>query len=200
MPKPTSAQTSYAKVTSRALLACLPTCFTAPASLPVSSSIIVIDKENAAGRTGIFMIDASKGFVKDGNKNRLRHQDIHKIVDVFNKQIELPKYSRMVSVAEIEANDYNLNIPRYIDSTEDEDLHDIAAHLLGGIPNYDIDALDLYWQVFPTLKQQLFEAGPRSGYSQLSVDILQVKQIIFTHHEFVAYIQAVTALFEQWQT
>src|SRR5207245_3758228 len=66
----------------------------------------------------------------------LRHQDIHKIVDVFNKQIELPKYSRMVSVAEIAANDYNLNIPRYIDSTEAEDLHDIEAHLLGGIPNY----------------------------------------------------------------
>ena len=89
------------------------------------------------------MIDASKGFVKDGNKNRLRHQDIHKIVDVFNKQIELPKYSRMVSMAEIEANDYNLNIPRYIDSTEAEDLHDIEAHLLGGIPNRDIDGLDV---------------------------------------------------------
>src|SRR6266566_3259795 len=115
----------------------------------IPACIIVIDKENAASRSGIFMIDASKGFIKDGNKNRLRHQDIHKIVDVFNKQIELPKYSRMVSVAEIAANDYNLNIPRYIDSTEAEDLHDIEAHLLGGIPNYDIDALDGYWQVFP---------------------------------------------------
>ncbi len=146
------------------------------------------------------MIDASKGFMKDGNKNRLRHQDIHKIVDVFNKQIELPKYARMVSVAEIAANDYNLNIPRYIDSTEAEDLHDIEAHLLGGIPNYDIDALDVYWQVFPTLKQQLFEAGPRAGYSLLRVDIAQIKPTIFTHPEFVAYTQAVTALFEQWQT
>src|SRR5437660_690833 len=84
----------------------------------IPACIIVIDKENAAGRSGIFMIDASKGFVKDGNKNRLPHQDIHKIVDVFNKQIELPKYSRMVSVAEIETNDYNLNIPRYIDSSK----------------------------------------------------------------------------------
>src|SRR2546421_392765 len=166
----------------------------------IPACIIVIDKENATGRTGIFMIDASKGFVKDGNKNRLRHQDIHKIVDVFNKQIEVPKYSHMVSVAEIAANDYNLNIPRYIDSTEDEDLHNIAAHLLGGIPNYDVDALDNYWQVFPTLKQQLFEAGPRAGYSQLRADIAQIKLAIFTHPEFVAYIQAVTALFEQWQT
>src|SRR2546421_1569139 len=163
----------------------------------IPACIIVLDKENAAGRTGIFMIDASKSFVKDGNKNRLRHQDIHKIVDVFNKQIELPNYSRMVSVAEIAANDYNLNIPRYIDSTEDEDLHDIAAHLLGGIPNRDIDALDNYWQVFPTLKQQLFAAGQRTGYSQLGVEHVEVKQIIFTHPEFVAYNQAVTALFEQ---
>src|SRR6266487_3057012 len=166
----------------------------------IPACIIVIDKENAASRTGIFMIDASKGFMKDGNKNRLRHQDIHKIVDVFNKQIELPKYSRMVPVAEIAANDYNLNIPRYIDSSEAEDLQDIEAHLLGGIPNYDIEALDDYWQVFPTLKQQLFEAGPRAGYSQLKVDVAQIKPTIFTHPEFVTYFQTVTALFEQWQT
>jgi type I restriction enzyme M protein len=166
----------------------------------IPACIIVIDKENAASRSGIFMIDASKGFMKDGNKNRLRHQDIHKIVDVFNKQIELPKYSRMVSVAAIAAKDYNLNIPRYIDSSEAEDLHDIEAHLLGGIPNYDIDALDHYWQVFPTLKQQLFEAGPRTGYSQLRVDAGQIKPAILTHPEFVAYTQAVTALFEQWQS
>ena len=87
----------------------------------IPACIIVLDKENAANRTGIFMIDASKGFLKDGNKNRLRHQDIHKIVDVFNRQLELPRYSRMVSVAEIEANDYNLNLPRYIDSSEPEE-------------------------------------------------------------------------------
>ena len=166
----------------------------------IPACIIVLDKENAASRSGIFMIDASKGFIKDGNKNRLRHQDIHKIVDVFNKQIEVPKYSRMVSVSEIEKNEYNLNIPRYIDSSEAEDVHDIEAHLLGGIPNYDIDALDDYWQVFPTLKQQLLEASPRAGYSQLKVDIAQIKPTISTHPEFVAYIQTVTALFEQWQT
>src|SRR5438876_3646787 len=166
----------------------------------IPACIIVLDKENAASRTGIFMIDASKGFVKDGNKNRLRHQDIHKIVDVFNKQIELPKYSRMVSVAEIAANDYNLNIPRYIDSADAEDMQDIEAHLLGGIPNYDIDALDNYWQVFPTLKQQLFEVGPRAGYIQLRVDIAQIKLTIFTHPEFRTYTQAVAELYVQWQT
>ncbi len=82
------------------------------------------------------MIDASKGFVKDGNKNRLREQDVHKIVDIFNRQLETPKYSRMVPTAEIAdpKNDYNLNIPRYIDSQEEEDLQDIEAHLKGGIP------------------------------------------------------------------
>ncbi len=166
----------------------------------IPACIIVLDKENAAGRTGIFMIDASKGFVKDGNKNRLRQQDIHKIVDVFTRQLELPRYSRMVRVDEIEANDYNLNIPRYIDSSEAEDLHDIAAHLLGGIPNRDIDALESYWQVFPTLKRQLFEAGPRVGYSQLLVESTQIKPTIFAHPEFAEYTHTVTLLFEQWKT
>src|SRR5579883_3508154 len=165
----------------------------------IPACIIVLDKENAANRTGIFMIDASKGFVKDGNKKRLRHQDIHKIVDVFNRQLELPRYSRMVSVAEIEGHDYNLNIPRYIDSTEPEDLHDIAAHLLGGIPNHDIEALDAYWQVFPALKQHLFAAGPRPGYSTLQVDSAQIKPTILTHAEFLTYTRTVTALFERWQ-
>jgi type I restriction enzyme M protein len=166
----------------------------------IPACIIVLDKENAANRKGIFMIDASKGFMKDGNKNRLRHQDIHKIVDVFTKQIELPKYSRMVSVAEIEANDYNLNIPRYIDSSEPEDLHDIEAHLLGGIPNVDIDALEDYWQVFPTLKQQLFEASARPGYSQLKVDASLIKMAISLNSEYMAYTRATADLFVQWQS
>ncbi len=175
----------------------------------IPACIIVLDKENSANRSGIFMIDASKGFMKDGNKNRLRHQDIHRIVDIFNRQIEQSKYSRMVSVAEIEANDYNLNIPRYIDSSDPEDLHDIAAHLLGGIPNYDIEALDAYWQVFPTLRQQLFTQSSRTGYSELHAgisgisgisDITQIKPTITTHPEFVAYTQMVADLFTQWQT
>ena len=85
----------------------------------IPACILVLDKENAQARTGVFMIDASKGFIKDGPKNRLRSQDIHKIVDVFNKQTEIERYSRMVPLAEIAdpKNDYNLNIPRYIDSS-----------------------------------------------------------------------------------
>ncbi len=164
----------------------------------IPACIIVLDKENAGSRTGIFMLDASKGFVKDGNKNRLRQQDIHKIVDVFNRQIEIPKYSRMVGVGEIEENEYNLNIPRYIDSTEEEDLHDIEAHLLGGIPNRDIEGLDNYWQVFPTLKTHLFEAGLRPGYSQLCVGSEEIRPVIFSHLEFQAYMRTVTELFEEW--
>jgi type I restriction enzyme M protein len=104
----------------------------------IPACVIVLDKENAAARKGIFMIDASKGFLKDGNKNRLREQDIHKIVDAFNNQIEIKKFSRMVPLAEIEANDFNLNLPRYIDSTDPEDIQDIDGHLRGGIPDRDI--------------------------------------------------------------
>jgi len=165
----------------------------------IPACIIVVDKENAAGRTGLFMIDASKGFMKDGNKNRLRHQDIHKIVDVFNKQLEIPKYSRMVSVAEIEANDYNLNIPRYIDSSEAEDLQDIEAHLQGCIPNADVESMSAYWQVFPTLKTQLFDIGARAGYSQMKIAAAQVKPTIFAHPEFVSYTQSVSNLFQSWK-
>lgn len=168
----------------------------------IPACVVVLDKENAQARTGIFMVDASKGFIKDGNKNRLRAQDIHKIVDVFTRQLELPRYSRMVSVSEISspANDYNLNIPRYIDSSEPEDLQDLDAHLRGGIPNRDIEALDPYWKVFPGLRPALFEAGDRPGYSRAKLESSQVKTTILSHHEFKAYAARVTAAFEDWRT
>ncbi|TVL98580.1 MAG: type I restriction-modification system subunit M [Candidatus Brocadia sp. WS118] len=166
----------------------------------IPACIIVLDKENAENRKGIFMIDASKGFTKDGNKNRLREQDIHRIVDVFNKQIETDKYSRMVPLAEIEANEFNLNIPRYIDSQEAEDIQDIEAHLRGGIPNPDITALREYWEVYPTLKETLFRAGSRENYSILRIEPGQVKQTIFSHPEFTAYSQQIYAAFTRWKT
>jgi type I restriction enzyme M protein len=174
----------------------------------IPACIIVLDKENAAGRKGIFMINASQGFMKDGNKNRLRHQDIHKIVDVFTRQLEIPKYSRMVPLAEISdpKNDYNLNIPRYIDNTEEEDAQDIAAHLLGGIPNRDIERLAAYWDVFKTLRGELFADGARPGYSRLSVEtqdiaslsMNKIKSMIFAHPEFVEFTAATTARFKGW--
>lgn len=167
----------------------------------IPACILVLDKENAGTRTGIFMVDASKGFIKDGNKNRLRAQDIHCIVDTFTRQIEIPRYSRMVPLAEIAdpKNDYNLNIPRYIDSTDPEDLQDIDGHLRGGIPDRDIDALDRYWQVFPAVRKILFESAGRPGYSRLKLLAADTKASIFGHAEFKAFNTSVTFLFEQWK-
>ncbi len=167
----------------------------------IPACVIVIDKENAHVRSGIFMIDASRGFMKDGNKNRLRAQDIHKIVDVFNRQIELPRYSRMVPVSEITspANNYNLNIPRYVDSSEPEDLHDLQAHLSGGIPNRDIGALGAYWTVFPSLRQTLFHSNGHEGYSEACIETQQVKATVLGHEEFKAYSDRVSAVFYRWR-
>jgi len=164
----------------------------------IPACIVVLDKENAEVRKGIFMIDASKGFTKDGNKNRLRAQDIHRIVDTFTRQVAQPGYSRMVPLAEIEKNEFNLNIPRYIDSTEPEDLQDIDAHLRGGIPIRDIDALDRYWQVFPGVRAALFAPAERPGYAGLQAPIGDVKAVIFGHAEFTAFNASVTALFGRW--
>ncbi|MHC1740143.1 MAG: type I restriction-modification system subunit M [Anaerolineaceae bacterium] len=164
----------------------------------IPACIILLDKENAGIRKGIFMIDASKGFLKDGNKNRLRHQDIRKIVDVFNTQLEVPGYSRLVANAEILENDFNLNIPRYIDSSEPEDLQDIEAHLKGGIPNRDIDGMGMYWQSFPSLKAELFTPGDRENYSELKIEATRVKEVVNQNTEFVAFRQQVTALFQTW--
>jgi type I restriction enzyme M protein len=168
----------------------------------IPACIVVIDKEHAHARTGIFMIDASKGFLKDGNKNRLRAQDIHRIVDAFNRQIELPRYSRMVPVAEIAtpANDYNLNIPRYIDASEPEDLHDLNAHLNGGIPNRDIDALGEYWSVFPSLRDALFTHNRHAAYSDAVLESSRVKQAILEHGDFKAFAVRVAAVFDAWRT
>ncbi len=147
------------------------------------------------------MIDASKGFVKDGNKNRLRAQDIHKIVDAFTKQLEVPGFSRLVPLAEISdpKNDYNLNLPRYIDSTEAEDLQDISAHLQGGIPDRDVDALQSYWKVLPSVRARLFGPADRPGYSALLAPAGDIKATIFGHAEFRAFNQTVTDRFAQWK-
>ena len=165
----------------------------------IPACIVILDKENAVSRTGVFMIDASKGFLKDGNKNRLRAQDIHKIVDTFNKQIEVNRYSRMVPMSEIaeEKNDYNLNIPRYIDSSEPEDIQDLHAHLHGGIPDGDLDALHEYWEPFPQLRNQLFTPN-RPGYSDLAVDVSQVQQAILDAPGFHELRDEVSGIVTDW--
>lgn len=164
----------------------------------IPACIVVIDKEEAQARRGIFMIDASGGFMKDGPKNRLRAQDIHKIVDAFTRQVEVPKYARMVSFEEIEKNDYNLNLPRYIDSQVEEDLQDIDGHLRGGIPERDIEGLAAYWQVCPTLKTALFRPR-RAGYADLAVEKTAIKATIYEHAEFAAFIERMNGLFNGWQ-
>ena len=167
----------------------------------IPACILVLDKENATARKGIFMIDASKGFKKDGPKNRFREQDIHKIVDTFTRQDESdPRYARMVPLDEIasSANDYNLNLPRYIDSTEPEDMQDIEGHLRGGIPERDLDALNSYWQIMPGLRAALFTTL-RPGYNQLRLPIAEVKPAIFGHAEFTAFHAATTRLFTHWR-
>lgn len=167
----------------------------------IPACILVLDKENATSRKGIFMIDASKGFIKDGNKNRLREQDIHRIVDTFARLADVPRYSRMVPLDEIAdpKNSYNLNLPRYIDSTEPEDIQDIDGHLRGGIPNRDLDALDRYWQVIPGVRAALFQCADRPGYSQLRLPSAEVKPVIFGHAEFAAFNASVTQCFAAWQ-
>ncbi len=167
----------------------------------IPACILVLDKENAHARKGIFMIDASRGFIKDGNKNRLRAQDMHKIVDTFNRQVEIPRYSRMVPLSEISdpKNDFNLNLPRYIDSTEPEDLQDIDGHLRGGIPERDLDALGDYWQVFPSVRPLLFESAGRPGYNRLRLPVADLKSAIFGHAEFTTFNDSITALFTKWR-
>ncbi len=164
---------------------------------PIPACLILIDKENADNRKAVFMIDASKGYMKE-TKNRLREQDIHKITDAFNKQEEIEKYSRIVPIIEIEQKEYNLNIPRYIDSQEQEDIQDIAAHLMGGIPDADIEALHHYWDVYPGLKDVLFEPA-RKGYSKLRIPKEDIKATIFAHPEFKAYSDKVTKVYDKWQ-
>ncbi len=166
----------------------------------IPACILVLDKENATARKGVFMIDASKGYIKDGNKNRLREQDLHRIVDTFSKQADTSRYARMVPFAEIAdaKNDFNLNLPRYIDSTSPEDLQDIDGHLRGGIPERDLDALGDYWRVLPGVRAVLFETQ-RPGYSHLRLPITEVKPAIFGHPEFTAFNQAASQRFADWR-
>lgn len=123
----------------------------------IPACIIIIDKEDAETREGIFLIDASRGFKKDGSKNRLREQDIEKIVQTFINREEIPGYSCFVKYSDVlEKNGGNLNIPRYIQKIDDTLPQNIAAHLKGGIPGTDVDSLKKLWSIAPALKQEIF--------------------------------------------
>lgn len=166
----------------------------------IPACILVIDKEGAENRSGIFMVDASKGFVKDGNKNRLREQDIYKIVTTFNEQIKTDKkYARFVPNQEIKVkNEYNLNISRYIDSSNAEDLQNIKAHIHGGVPAIDIESLNNYWTVFPTLKDSLLKEHSE-GFFALKVKKDHIRQTVYSNEQFVAYGNEIDNAFLSWK-
>ncbi|MGJ8624006.1 MAG: N-6 DNA methylase [Yoonia sp.] len=164
----------------------------------IPASIIVLDKSEARAERPLFMIDASRGFIKDGNKNRLRERDIHKMIDAFTQELTIPGYSRRVEWDEITRNDFNLNIPRYIDGSDPEDLQDIEAHLKGGVPNRDLDLLSDFWDVMPGVRGPLFGPNPREGYSDPLVGPDEVRDTIRSHPEFGAFRDTVTAIFNAW--
>lgn len=166
----------------------------------IPACILIIDKEDAVNRQGIFMIDASKDFIKDGNKNRLRERDVYKIVTTFNKQIKSnQKYARFVPMIEIkEKNEYNLNISRYIDTSESEDLQNIKAHIHGGIPTVDVDSLDKYWAEFLNLKDTLFTEYDE-GFYKLNISKDTIRQTIYSNEEFASYGNRIDTAFENWK-
>lgn len=166
----------------------------------IPACIIIIDKENADERDGIFMIDASREYIKDGNKNRLRERDVYKITAVFNQRIELPNYSRFVPNDEIMVkNAYNLNIPRYIESGVTEDLQNIEGHLKGGIPSEDVESLSLYWNTFTNLQASLFKPL-REGFYSLAVSKDDIRDTIYDNAEFAAYVSKVENAFARWKS
>lgn len=170
----------------------------------IPACIIVIDKENADERDGIIMLDASRDFIKDGNKNRLRERDIYKITTVFNMLVENhnikadSKYARFVPLSEIKKkNAYNLNIPRYIDSGAAEDVQNIDGHLNGGIPSDDVGSLSLYWKTFPNLQAALF-TPLRKNFFALAVEKGAIRDTIYGERDFSAYADKVENAFENW--
>ena len=146
----------------------------------IPACIIIIDKEGADKREGIFMIDASLGFKKDGNKNRLREQDIEKIVQTFIKKDKVNGYSRFVTYKEIlEENGGNLNVPRYIQKIDDTLPQNIASHLKGGIPEIDIDSIEKLWRISPNLKQEIFTCiSEKHNIYNLAISPSEIETVI----------------------
>ncbi|MGN8540125.1 type I restriction-modification system subunit M [Helicobacter pylori] len=166
----------------------------------IPACVIVLDKENAHARKGVFMIDASKDFKKDGNKNRLRDQDIQKMIDTFNALKEISYYSKMVSLEEISANDYNLNIPRYIAAQQEleKDLFAlINSHKASYLPKNEIKAYDPYFRVFKELKNTLFKKSDKEGYYALKTECENIKELIIQSLEFQTFHASVLSAFDR---
>lgn len=164
----------------------------------IPASIIIIDKKNKDSRKGIFFIDAKDGFKKDGAKNRLREQDIKRIVDAWDAQQSIDHYCRLVGWDEIESNDYNLNIPRYIQPKDIEIQHDIEAHLHGGLPTHDVDGMQTYWNACPSLKVSLFNSTA-NGYYSLKPAKADIAQSIEKDPSYVSQNGRFSALLNEWK-
>lgn len=144
--------------------------------------------------TDTLIIDASKGFIKEGKNNKLRACDIRKIVDTVIKRVDVPKYARRVSKEEIRKNEYNLNIPRYVDSSEPTESWDVYASMFGGIPEEELNALSSYWNVFPSLKQDLFTTDGKC--SHIKVDDL--KSTILANADVQKYLKEYNTIFTDY--
>ena len=165
----------------------------------IPACIIIIEKSEAADRKGVFMIDAKSGYIKDGAKNRLREQDIRRIVDVWQSQRDVPHFARFVPMEEIERNDYNLNIPRYVSAPDTEILQDIDAHLYGGLPKHDIDQLATYWDVCPSLRSDLFSEHPtREGYYSLNCEQDTIRDTVSANVDFQKQSEVFKRSFADW--
>ncbi|OOC33549.1 type I restriction-modification system subunit M [Helicobacter pylori] len=164
----------------------------------IPACVIVLDKENARARKGVFMIDASKDFKKDGNKNRLREQDVQKMIDTFNALKEIPYYSKMVSLEEISLNDYNLNIPRYIASKQELEK-DLFALINSPsyLPKNEIEAYAPYFQVFKELKNTLFKKSDKEGYYALKTECENIKDLITQSLEYQTFHASVLSAFDR---
>ncbi len=164
----------------------------------IPACVIILDKENAHARKGVFMINASKDFKKDGNKNRLRDQDVQKMIDTFNALKEIPYYSKMVSLEEISANDYNLNIPRYI-AAKQESEKDLFALINSPsyLPKNEIEAYAPYFRVFKELKNTLFKKSDKEGYYALKTECENVKDLITQSQEFQTFHASVLNAFDR---
>ncbi|GAA8333298.1 type I restriction-modification system subunit M [Helicobacter pylori] len=166
----------------------------------IPACVIVLDKENAHARKGVFLIDASKDFKKDGNKNRLREQDVQKMIDTFNALKEIPYYSKMVSLEEISANDYNLNIARYITAKQESEKDLFAlinSHKASYLPQNEIEIYDPYFRVFKELKNTLFKKSDKEGYYALKTECQNIKDLITQSQEFHAFHASVLNAFDR---
>lgn len=146
-------------------------------------TIIMVLKQKRTN-TDVLIVEASKGFIKVGKNNKLRASDIKRIVDVVTKRESVEKFSKVVSRDEIRNNEYNLNIPRYVDSSEASESWDIYASMFGGIPWSEIDELKEYWHAFPSLKSALFE-NTSSDYCKLTAT--DIKKVIKDHNDIQSF-------------